>query len=141
MKSTLKITLIASCGMNCGICYANLREKNKCPGCRRDDNDEIKPVTRLKCRIKNCGVFKKRNLRFCFQCEEFPCNNLVHLDRRYRTKYNMSMIENLGSIRSNGIRKFIKDESARWTCPVCGGTVCVHKGYCIDCKKGKEDVD
>jgi hypothetical protein len=26
--------LIAPCGMNCGVCMAYLREKNKCPGCR-----------------------------------------------------------------------------------------------------------
>jgi hypothetical protein len=133
MKSPLKISLIAPCGMNCSICMAYLREKNKCPGCR--ENYEKEPVTRFRCKIKNCGIFKRRNSRFCFQCVEFPCHNILHLDRRYRMKYNMSMIENLGNIRSHGIRKFIKNESARWTCQVCGGTVCVHKGYCIDCKK------
>jgi hypothetical protein len=29
--------LVAPCGMNCGICIAYLREKNKCPSCRGDD--------------------------------------------------------------------------------------------------------
>lgn len=31
-------TLIAPCGMNCQLCYAFQREKNKCPGCLGDEN-------------------------------------------------------------------------------------------------------
>ena len=45
--------LIAPCGMNCGICYAYLREKNKCFCCHIEDPN--KPKTRLNCKIKNCG--------------------------------------------------------------------------------------
>jgi hypothetical protein len=44
--------------MNCGICQAYLREKNNCPGCRGDDTN--KPITRVRCKIKNCEVFKKK---------------------------------------------------------------------------------
>jgi hypothetical protein len=62
---------------------------------------------------------------------------LKHLDKRYRTKYEMSMIENLGNIKNFGIRKFLKNEDVRWTCSQCGGTICVHKKYCIDCGKNK----
>ena len=90
------ISLIALCGMNCSICMAYLREKNKC-----------------------------------------PCDNLKHLDKRYRTKYNTSMIENLENIKQLGIRKFIKNENAKWSCSDCGGTICVHKGYCYSCGKKK----
>lgn len=46
MRSFNKISLIAPCGMNCSICMAYLREKNKCPGCRGNDID--KPITRVK---------------------------------------------------------------------------------------------
>ena len=119
--------------MNCGICYAYLREKNKCPGCRLFNKDE--PVSIAKCRIKNCATLKKGKSRFCFQCEEFPCAILKHLDKRYRTKYNMSMIENLGNIKKFGIRNFVKNEKSRWACPNCGGIICVHKKYCINCEK------
>jgi len=31
-----KSSLIAPCGIYCGVCYAHLREKNKCFGCRTD---------------------------------------------------------------------------------------------------------
>ena len=123
--------LIAPCGMNCGICRAFLREKNRCPGCRLFNKDE--PVSISRCRIKNCATFKTGKSRFCFECAEFPCDRLKHLDKRYRTQYHMSMIENLEDIKRIGIRKFVKNEQARWTCATCGGTVCVHKGSCHGC--------
>ncbi len=104
MASLNKSSLIAPCGMNCGICMAYLREKNKCPGCRGTDIN--KPITRIKCKIKTCEVFQEAKSKFCFQCESFPCDNLKRLDKRYRTKYNMSMIENLENIKNSGIRKF-----------------------------------
>ena len=135
MKSLNKFSLIAPCGMNCGICMAYLREKNKCPGCRGANAD--KPITRVRCKIKTCSTFQKGKARFCFECGNYPCDNLKHLDKRYRTKYNMSMIENLENIKDFGIRKFLKNEDVRWTCPRCGGTICVHKGYCVGCGKKK----
>ncbi len=119
--------------MNCGICMAYLREKNKCLGCRGVDTN--KPVTRVRCKIKNCEVFKKEKSKFCFECRIFPCENLERLDNRYRTKYHMSMIENLENIKNFGINKFLKNEDVRWTCSECGGTICVHKGYCYSCGK------
>ena len=128
MESLNKNSLIAPCGMNCGICMAYLREKNKCSGCRGSNKD--KTITRLNCKIKNC---ENLNSEYCFTCEEFPCNNLKHLDKRYRIKYNMSMIENLVAIKIIGIRKFVKNEKIKWACHKCNGTICVHKGYCINC--------
>ena len=130
-QSTIKSSLIAPCGMNCGICLAYLREKNKCNGCRGSDVD--KPVTRVKCRIKTCYELKKNHSKFCFSCEDFPCTSLKSLDKRYRTKYGMSMIENLEDIKKIGIRKFTKNEKVRWACPKCGGVICVHRGHCHIC--------
>lgn len=128
MDLSNKFSLVAPCGMNCGICRAYLREKNKCPGCRGDDAN--KPVTRVRCKIKNCEFFKREKTNFCFECESFPCENLKHLDNRYKKRYNMSMIENLENIRNLGIKKFLENEDIRWTCSKCGGTICVHNGYC-----------
>jgi rubrerythrin len=50
----------------------------------------------------------------------------------------MSMLDNLGLIGKNGIRALLKSERERWTCPVCGGTINVHRGKCSLC--GKERV-
>lgn len=135
MEVLSKTKLIAPCGMNCGVCYAYLREKNKCPGCRISDGD--KSITRQRCKIKNCINFENGKKNFCFECKEFPCDNLKHLDKRYQTKYGMSMVENLISIKKLGIKKFVENEKIRWECARCGGTICVHKGCCLSCKKLK----
>jgi hypothetical protein len=131
MASFNRSLLIAPCGMNCGICMAYLRPRNSCRGCRVDDID--KPITRAHCTIKNCEMFQDGKMKFCFECKEFPCDNIRRLDKRYRTKYNMSMVENLNNIKSFGIRRFLMNETNKWTCPECGGTICVHKGRCSSC--------
>lgn len=110
---------------------AYLREKNKCPGCRGADIN--KPVTQVKCKLKTCEILMQNKLTFCSGCEIFPCKNLKNLDKRYRTKYNMSMLENLENIKKFGIEEFLKNEKIRWTCAGCGGTICVHKGSCSNC--------
>jgi hypothetical protein len=133
MESPNMYVLIAPCGINCGVCAAYLRVKNPCPGCRVPDPN--KPVTRLRCKIKTCRTFQNGSAKYCFECKDFPCDVLKHLDKRYRTRYHMSEIENLEYIRDNGIRKFLKYEEKRWTCSKCGGTICVHKGYCVGCGK------
>ncbi len=130
-KKMNKKELIAPCGMNCGICTKYLREKNRCPGCR--EPNEKKPATRWVCKITNCDIFQKNNFEFCFECEKYPCVSLKQLDNRYRTKYCMSMIENLENVKQSGITEFFKIEKERWACSECGGTICVHKKACSSC--------
>ena len=109
--------------MNCCICVAYLRDKRKCPGCRDFKGD--KREYRRKCIIKNCDKLKKNIWKFCSdKCEKYPCQRLKNLDKRYRTKYGMSMIENLEFIKKKGIRKFIKKEEKRWVSK--DGITCVH---------------
>ena len=131
MDSLDEFSLIAPCGMNCGICMAYLRERNKCPGCRGPDINKSTSCT--KCSIKNCASLQKNGAGFCFGCDTFPCDRLKRLDKRYRTKYNMSMVENLENIRKYGPAQFSMNEKVRWSCSKCGGTICVHKGYCYSC--------
>lgn len=119
-----KAELITPCGMNCGICSAYLRPERKCPGCR--------PKSK-RCSIRNCEIFKKNKFEYCFLCGKFPCQRIERLDNRYRTRYGMSMIENLEFIRKNGIRKFLEKEREIWKCPKCGGVVCVHNLICYGC--------
>lgn len=128
----MNFKLIAPCGMNCGICLGYLRDKNKCPGCREMNRD--KPGYCRKCIIKSCDIRKENEMKFCTdKCEKYPCKRLKNLDIRYRTKYGMSMIENLENIKRYGIRKFVKDEQIRWKCNKCGKTLCVHRNKCLFC--------
>mgnify|MGYP002813446298 FL=1 len=127
----MKMAQIAPCGMNCRLCYATMREKGQCPGCR--GSNQNKSNSCITCRIRNCSKFEKKSAKYCFSCDIFPCLRLKQLDKRYRTKYGMSMIDNLNYIRKYGIRKFIQKETARWACPSCGTILCVHRPDCPKC--------
>ena len=132
MTSFKEILLIAPCGLNCGICITHLRSKNKCCGCRIDDIH--KHISCVNCKIKNCGFFLNKKEKFCFKCKKFPCDKLIRLAKRYRTRYNVSLFENFKYIKNFGIKKFLIKEKHKWACPECGGTISVHKGYCLSCE-------
>ena len=85
------LTAMSPCGLSCEKCFAHedgdirkyslkLKEKlgnfdnyakrfasENCKGCRKEN-----------CKLfKNCGVrscHQQKNIDFCFQCDDFPCN-------------------------------------------------------------------
>jgi hypothetical protein len=144
--------LIAPCGMNCGICSGYLAFKNDikskgisipyCDGCR----PRGKNCAFMK---KSCALIGEGKIKYCFECADFPCQRLKRLDKRYRTKYHMSMIENLNYIKENGMQNFLRQQEGKWKCPECGGVISCHTGICFSCgleklkvlieKKGKTD--
>ena len=122
--------------MNCGICSGYLAFKHDvrskgirmpyCAGCRPRD--------------KNCAFLKKRcdllangKVKYCYQCDDFPCQRLSHIDERYRKYHRMSMLENLEFIKKNGVGKLLEREQQKWICPGCGGVISCHNGICFDC--------
>lgn len=126
--------LIAPCGMNCQLCRAYLREKNRCPGCRfmgkRNTSQGFKKYIR-KCIIRNCNIIKKNNWKHCSpKCKNFPCQRLKSLDKRYITKYDFSMINNLKFIEEKGIKKFLEKQKKKYT-----------KGNKVFCIHNKEYYD
>ena len=129
--SEIRPFLIAPCGMNCAVCRAHLRKRNPCPGCNAANVN--KSAHCIQCRIKNCRELKKTRSGLCLDCAQFPCVLLQHLDQRYRTKYGMSVIENLETIQSRGMNAFVKRERSRWKCSKCGEILCVHSEVCLSC--------
>ena len=123
---------VAPCGMNCSLCYAYQRKKNHCAGCLAPDTDD-KPNYCRQCHMKHCPEHKNTKTVLCYACKSYPCARVKHIDKRYLTKYHMSLIENLDFIRDNGIRAFNKWQSEKWTCPVCGDLISVHKLQCLTC--------
>lgn len=128
----MKKQLIAPCGMNCGICKAHYRQKNTCPGCRKINTKTS--TTRLHCIIRDCTILKDRKWKYCSDtCDHYPCKRLKSLDKRYRTKYHMSMLENLTYLKEKGMDAFLEKEKQKWTCSRCGGVVTCHGGLCLTC--------
>lgn len=123
--------LIAPCGMNCGICKAYLRKKNTCPGCA--ELDPYMKSYRRGCTVRNCETIKTNVSGFCYECGSFPCRRIKQLDKRYTTKYNMSMLENLEMIKNEGIEALLAREEEKWKCPECGGVISCHNGVCYGC--------
>jgi hypothetical protein len=130
LPDSLTAQMIAPCGMDCGLCLARLRERKSCDGC--NGPDATKPPHCVVCAIKTCDE-RESGADFCFACGRFPCRRLKDLDKRYRLKYGMSMIENLEAIRDGGLDAFVVRERTRWECPECGGVICVHRQECFYC--------
>lgn len=126
----MRAEMIAPCGMNCNVCKAVLykvgKEGRNCPGC----------VPRGEGCIHGKGLCEKlvkSEVRFCYECEIFPCLRLKRLDKRYRTRYDYGFIEALEFMRDNGMKKHLAHEKERWKCPECGGLLCIHTRICYDC--------
>lgn len=128
--------LIAPCGMNCGLCRAYLaythgvqRVRGKvtyCAGCNpRAKNCYIK---------RGCKKLTRHEIIYCSECNLMPCEKLAHLDKRYRERYSMSMVENLKNLKEKGMDEFLKSQAEKYPCPECGsGVICVHDGKCYSC--------
>jgi len=135
-RDNMNKELIAPCGMNCAICSAylalvnNVKEKGVrmpyCAGCR----PRGKVCAFLK---KQCRLLISSEGNYCFQCGEYPCLRLRRLDGRYRSRFRMSMIENLRFIKTEGMAKFLSGEEGKWRCPTCGGVISCHNGICFSC--------
>ena len=126
----MRADLIAPCGMNCRLCIAFTRKKKPCAGCNGDDTN--KPYHCVVCTIKKCESVQASPSGLCTDCEK-TCRRLKDLDKRYRAKYHMSMLENLSYIKENGMEAFLKREEERWSCPECGRIVSVHRDECPSC--------
>lgn len=63
----------------------------------------------------------------------YPCKRLKALDKRYRTRYHMSMLENLAFLQANGLEEFVRQQDEKYRCARCGKPRTVHQEYCIHC--------
>jgi hypothetical protein len=130
--------LVAPCGMICAVCsgYLALRHDVRskgigmpyCSGCR----PRGKKCAFLK---KRCELLSNNKVEFCHECGDFPCGRLKSIDKRYKTFFRMSLIENLESIKKNGMPEFLRAQEKKWRCPKCGGVVCCHNGICYCCSQ------
>jgi hypothetical protein len=125
--------LIAPCGINCRICIAYFgytmsgkKSKKQCIGC----NPSGKSCAHLK---KYCAKLRKKEIEYCYECSDFPCEHLQRIDTAYRDRFYVSLVANLEYIRDNGMKKFLQEQEERYKCPSCQEVICVHNGKCYSC--------
>jgi len=118
-----EINLAAPCGFYCGTCRhylarakGLLKEKNLkhgYKGCRIQD----KNCAFIK---KDCALTRKHEIEFCFECDNFPCENLIKLNQRHYRDDNLRMIDDLRMIKKIGAKQWLKEQEEMWRCTKCG---------------------
>ena len=128
--------LAAPCGIYCGMClqYLALKKgllkekglKLGCKGCRiRNKN-----CTFIR---RDCSKLRKKEIEYCYECKDMPCNNLKRIDKIYIDRYSLSLIKNLRRIEEIGVKSWLQEQKELYTCPECGGEICIHDEECYDC--------
>ena len=132
----VKHNLAAPCGIYCGFCrqYLVLKKdqlkqrgfKLGCKGCR---------IRNKNCAFirRDCVALKKKELEFCHECEKFPCQKLNILDSQYQERYFVNLVQNLRRIEEIGAAAWLQEQHKLYTCPQCGGEICLHDEECYDC--------
>ncbi len=128
--------LAAPCGIYCGACRQYLLWKKDlleergykqgCKGCR---------IRNKNCAFirRDCPALRKKEIDFCYECDQFPCQKLQKIDTHYQEKYSVNMVKNLKRIEEIGVEKWLQEQEELYTCPECGGEICVHDAECYDC--------
>ncbi len=134
--------LIAPCGMNCAICsrylsYVNGLARSQCIGCR--PRNQRCAYIFGKC--TGINHTSKGDAAYCFECNQYPCKEILRVDKRYRSNYQMSIMDNLECIRKIGISGFIKEQYDKYRCLRCGGLLSIHNRKCFKCEPIKRLVE
>lgn len=131
------------CGLYCGSCEIFLvnqkgiveetakewEMKSKdliCNGCKTDINS----VFCRDCKIKSCAESKE--LDYCFQCEEFPCADLINF-KDDENPHHSIVLHNLNDIKYIGTKKWLKEQEERWSCSECGEKYSWYDEKCPNC--------
>jgi hypothetical protein len=132
----MEIDIAAPCGLYCGTCrqYLALKKdlleekglKLGCKGCR---------VRNKKCTFirRDCPSLLKNKIEFCYECENFPCENLDELSDIYVKRYSVDLVDNLKRMKKIGVKDWLHEQEELYKCPECGGEICIHDMECYDC--------
>ena len=140
MTSKERLNLVAICGIDCGICelytcghdhalFNKLvsmdmpKEKLPCDGCRSVEG--ACPVIAEICETYKCAI--EKNVKFCFDCREFPCEKLHPAANRAEVLPHNMKIFNLCTIKRVGLDAFV-EKSAEIKERYYAGRMAIGKG-------------
>jgi hypothetical protein len=119
--------MTSPCGLDCFNCRMYLANENEelrtkiskytgipfeqaiCKGCRGEVGNPVFFNQTEPCNVYRC--ITKRNLDFCYQCSDFPCDNLhPYADRASEMPHNTKVF-NLCLIKKMGLESWAKTKA------------------------------
>lgn len=144
---------VGICGLYCGTCpfYLAFR-KNDMEYMQKMSQEKGFPVEELQCHgcqsdnvsvhCKDCVhgfriCAEKKHVKWCFECEEFPCQRLkdfseVHIVNGI--KHHEHVIDDLKYMKKHGIQEWVKIQDKKARCKGCGEVLYWFDLECPDCK-------
>ncbi len=98
--------LLSACGLNCGLCPRFYTEgSSRCAGCGGKHADgAFFFETRPTCSVVTCN--KKRDISFCFLCDDFPCEKLEKAECFDSFITHRNMLTDLAKAKEIGITAY-----------------------------------
>jgi hypothetical protein len=148
-----KSKLVGICGLYCGTCPSYLADRKndleylekmsqergysveeiRCDGCLSDNV----AVYCVDCRhgFRKCAAEKQ--VSWCFQCDEFPCQRLedftdVHIVNDI--SHHENIIDDLEYMKRHGIDKWVEAQEKAACCPGCGEMLYWFDRECPGCQ-------
>ncbi len=140
------------CGLYCGACeimkayqtkdYDSVREKWPvdseqivCHGCKSDTVF----INCQQCEIRKCAMDKKVDV--CADCGDFPCD-IYSKGKDFIKDYPHLQIipKNLKDIKAKGVKQWLEEQKAKWSCPECGVNFTWYQQNCGNCGQHLTDL-
>ena len=77
-----------------------------------------------------CHCAEEKNVDFCGECNEYPCEELKTFQKQY--PHRIELWKNLERIKEVGFEKWYVEMIERYSCAECGA---VNSAYDISCRK------
>ena len=140
------------CGIYCGTCpwYLAYRKHDLEQLNKLSETNNI-PIEQIRCDgclstrtapdCAKCGHgFRKcaaeNNVKWCFQCPQFPCDRL----QRYRdvhvvdgVSHHIHVIDNLLYMKKHGVSRWVQEQEKTACCPNCGNQLYWFTHECLIC--------
>jgi hypothetical protein len=153
MKNEDVTRIVGTCGLYCGTCPIYLAPRKKdldqikrisketgissgkvyCDGCL--SNNVFAPCVVCKHGFRRCASVNK--VTWCFQCPHFPCQRLSDFKDAHVVEgisHHAHVIDDLQSMREQGIEKWVEKQSREARCPECGTVLYWFVRECSNCR-------
>ena len=117
----MKDRLDSFCGIYCGACSTP-----GCNGCKIMNENHWSPD----CNFIRCA--QSKGVEVCCFCPEYPCDDIMAFDRDEHV-HHKSVLPNGRRIAEIGLRAWLEEQRARWSCNECGQAFTWFEGKCQSC--------